>query len=216
MIDLSEEFFAGEKGVADYGCDIATKTYAERRKFGRLLKLHGSTNWIYCPGCGQLHLHGSRMAMSLVKGSDVFYQGAMLEERYGCHGSPCLACQCFVRPVMITPSHMKDYRNPHIAQVGYLAERAMREADRAIFVGYSLPHDDVDVIYLLKRGLGHLKDKQITVVEFDPQGRPQGQHEVGKRYRSLFGDGLDWRTEGFGGWLDACELEGVSPGDERM
>ncbi len=68
---------------------------------------------------------------------------------------------------MIAPTHFKDYRNPHLAQVWYEAERVLREANKVIFIGYSLPDDDVEVVYLLKRSLAHLEPECITVVEFD-------------------------------------------------
>jgi hypothetical protein len=53
-----------------------------------------------------------------------------------------------VRPVMITPTQKKDYRNPHIAQVWYRAEELLRSASEVVFVGYSMPSDDVEVVYL--------------------------------------------------------------------
>ncbi len=109
---------------------------------------------------------------------------------------------------MITPTHSKDYRNPHIAQVWYHAERALHRADRAFIIGYSLPHDDVDVTYLLKRGLAHVKPENITVVEHDPElNRPACEHPVGSRYRSLFGSRIDWQTGGFAGWLSKQSLD---------
>ena len=87
----------------------------------------------------------------------------------------------------------------------------LREADRAIIVGYSLPEDDVDVVYLLKRGLGRLNPSEITIVEYDPAHRSVREHPVGARYSSLFGDGIDWRTEGFGAWIDGYKRCGLSP-----
>ena len=42
-----------------------------------------------------------------------------------------------------SPIKRREYRNPHISQVRYEAQRVLRKADRAIFVGYSLPDDDV-------------------------------------------------------------------------
>jgi hypothetical protein len=104
---------------------------------------------------------------------------------------------------MIAPTHFKDYRNPHLAQVWYEAERALREADKVIFIGYSLPDDDVEVVYLLKRSLARLAPECITVVEYD-QANPQRtlyDHAVGRRYRTLFGDGIDWHAEGVDMWL---------------
>lgn len=69
---------------------------------------------------------------------------------------------------------------------------------------------DVEVIYLLKRGLGMpnpapLAPQQITVIEKDDQHRGLHVHPVGQRYRALFGDNIDFRTEGFSAWLAACQ-----------
>ncbi|MFN3325700.1 MAG: hypothetical protein ACK5AZ_19565 [Bryobacteraceae bacterium] len=82
----------------------------------------------------------------------------------------------------------------------------LRAAERAILIGYSLPDDDLDVIYLLRRGLGELASRapeRITVVEksTDEALRAIGQHPVGRRYRSIFGPKIDWRTDGFDGLL---------------
>ena len=112
----------------------------------------------------------------------------------------------FVEPVLITPTHLKDYRNPHVAKVWALAEQALRSAERAIIVGYSLPDDDLDVIYLLKRGLGQLAQeapRNITVVERtnDDAMRSIDKHPVGRRYRTIFGPNIDWRTDGFEGLI---------------
>ena len=186
----------------DYRCDIQTDVYRQGPgQFGTLLKLHGSLNWLYCPACHRLDIGASEQSGHSIKVLSMLYQESSLDQRYGCHGSPCRDCGAFVRPVLITPTHRKDYRNPHVAQVWYQAERTLREADRAIFIGYSLPEDDVEVVYLFKRGLAHLPPDRITVVEYDPQGRPLRDHPVGSRYRTLFGDGLEWRTDGFEGWL---------------
>ena len=106
---------------------------------------------------------------------------------------------------MITPTHLKDYRNPHIAQTWYRAERALRKAERAYIIGYSMPEDDVDVIYLLKKGLSHLPAENITVVDYDPQSRAAREHPAGSRYCTLFGDNIDWHPEGFADWLDAWQ-----------
>jgi len=89
----------------------------------------------------------------------------------------------------------------------------LREADRAIIVGYSLPEDDVNVIYLLKRGLSQLDTRMTTIVESDLKRQKIDEHPVGLRYRSLFGDGLDWRTEGLEAWLQEHTDRGLSPLD---
>ena len=139
----------------------------------------------------------------MVKTLNELYRTDRLDERYACHGSPCRDCGAHVRPVMITPTHMKDYRNPHIARVWYEAARALREADRVIFIGYSLPDDDVDVTYLFKRHVQVDDPRRITVVEYDDKLKRLSENPVGLRYRALFGDQIDWHPEGFGAWLSS-------------
>ena len=191
----------------DYGCDVATSQYRNHPKFGSLLKLHGSLNWLYCPACHRLDVGISESGRGMVKMLEElfieeFNTGGGLEDRYTCHGSPCADCGTYVRPVMITPTHMKDYRNPHISQVWYRAARRLRRADRAYIIGYSMPEDDVDVIYLLKRGLSHLQASKITVVDYDQDRRTAREHPVGSRYCTLFGEEIDWHPEGFQEWTD--------------
>jgi len=191
--------------LPDYGCDIATVRYKAQPHRGTLLKIHGSLNWSYCPSCNRLDLGVSESGRTY-KMLEELYQVNPLEPRYSCHGFPCPQCSTFVEPVLITPTQLKDYRNPHVQRVWTLAEQALRSADRAIIVGYSLPDDDLDVIYLLRRGLSQLANrapKNITVVErtSDDAMRAIGKHSVGRRYRSIFGPDIDWRTDGFEGLI---------------
>jgi hypothetical protein len=209
----------GMAALPDYGCDIATGLYRGMSKFGTLLKLHGSLNWLYCPNCHRLDIGVSPTGRRTVKVLNALYvaePGLNLQNNYGCHGNPCEECGTYVRPVLITPTHAKDYRNPHVARVWYEAARALREASRAIFIGYSMPDDDVEVIYLFKRGLAKLEPQNITVVEYAPAG-PRGidDHPVGQRYRALFGKEIDWDTNGFEAWIDGAANRGFAPPLQR-
>jgi len=208
LLGLAEH--AGLDGFADYGCDIASDFYRERPKIGQLFKLHGSLNWMYCPNCTRLDLGVSESGRSTAKVLDALWQespeAGSLEQRYTCHGSPCRTCGTYVNPMLISPSHQKDYRNPHIVEIWRRADMALRQARQLIFVGYSLPEDDIHVQYLLKRAAGHLHDGDVTVVEFDPVAkRPAAEHPVGRRYSWLFGDGIRWCPDGFQEWLQGPE-----------
>jgi len=191
-----------------YHCSISSDFYRrESSHFGTLLKLHGSINWLYCKTCHRLELGLSDSkrylkVMNRVAGPSI--QQALLTD-----GSPCPTCQSKLRPLLVAPTHLKDYRNPHLAQVWYEAERVLRDATRAIFIGYSLPEDDVEVIYLLKRSLAHLPPAKITVVEYDPAMPVATAHPVGRRYRTLFGDGIDWHPEGLDMWLPKASAAAV-------
>ena len=169
----------------DYGCDITQKNSIEGQDgdSGLLLKLHGSLNWLYCPGCHRMEVRENKVAHNVAT------------------QPPCSECGTKMQAVLITPTYFKDYRNPHIAQIWYKAQRLLRSADHVYFIGYSLPDDDVHITYLLKRSLAHLPANAMTVVEMDKCKRSLKDNPVGSRYRILFGDGIDWHPEGMEEWL---------------
>jgi hypothetical protein len=201
---------AEEVRLPDYRCHISTDFYRnEPARFGTLLKLHGSLNWLYCRTCLRLELGESaarryaRVLAQLVGSDD-------LKRFFTRDGSPCPICNTKLRPLLVAPTHLKDYRNPHVAQVWYEAEHVLREATRVIFVGYSLPDDDVEVVYLLKRSLAKPNPPQITVVEYDRDNPnlPVTEHAAGRRYRALFGDSIEWHACGLDAWQDKLQQNG--------
>ena len=190
-------------GLPNYHCGIANIPSVEQR-FGTLLKLHGSLNWLFCRTCQRLELGATASTRFL----SIFGRlaGPDLRSSFTADGAPCGVCGRPLRPLLVAPSHLKDYRNPHLSQVWYEAQRVLRQADRAIFVGYSLPDDDVEVVYLLKRGLAHIIDpKQITVIEYCEENPNIAleDHSVGRRYRALFGD-VAWNPVGLNAWLSSA------------
>lgn len=120
----------------------------------------------------------------------------------------CPTCNTRLRPLLVAPSHLKYYRNPHLSQVWYEAERVLREARRVVFVGYSLPDDDVEVVYLLKRTLARPNPPKIVVVEYDRNNPnvPITEHAAGRRYRTLFGNGIEWHACGLDDWLHKADF----------
>ena len=195
------------RGFPDYACQIDTNGYAEARRWGKLLKIHGSMNWIYCGACDRLEIgidkHGETFKIALRVAKTVVDSSHDLQEYYEKRTAACPRCNSPFRPVMITPTHLKDYRNPHISSLWYRAERELQDCTRVIFIGYSLPWDDVDVIYLLKRGLLRRNETspRITVVENARRKVRIDEHEAGRRYRAVFGRDIDWQPIGFGKWL---------------
>jgi NAD-dependent SIR2 family protein deacetylase len=202
-----------EGGLPDYRIRIGGPFAANGiDRFGTLLKLHGSLNWLYCRTCQHIQLGASESRTCLKVLARLVCGAPSLEQSYTADGSPCPLCSTpRLRPLLIAPTHLKDYRNPHLAQVWFEAERALREADRAVFIGYSLPDDDVEVVYLLKRGLAHLTPDRITVVEYDATMPPLEGHTVGRRYRTLFGDGIHWHPEGLDGWIPKAQASTAAP-----
>jgi hypothetical protein len=198
----------GDDARLDYGCDVRTEAYKRRRPYGKLLKLHGSLNWLYCPGCQALQIGMSESGRNIADSTMLraLYDFRPLDRHYLCSKSGCTVCSCQycdtpLRAVMITPSFVKDYRNPHIERVWYEAEYLLRRCRRAYVIGYSLPDDDLEVIHLLRRGLEGCDSRNITVVtNADDQA-------MRRRYVSLFGKDIDWYTRGFEEWMGTRQLD---------
>jgi kumamolisin len=206
MMFLSESRPA-DGALPAYHCAISTDFYRNQAShFGTLLKLHGSLNWLHCKSCQRLEF-GKSTSQKFLKVLNRLV-GPTLEQSFLTDGGACPTCQSKLRPLLVAPTHLKNYRNPHLSQVWYEAERVLRDTGRVIFVGYSLPEDDVEVIYLLKRSMAHLPPGQITVVEYDPTLPRLADHPVGRRYRTLFGDGIDWHPEGLDAWWPMADQAG--------
>jgi hypothetical protein len=194
-----------------YGCDIRTEAYARKARYGKLLKLHGSLNWMFCPGCQRLDIGMSASGATIADSSLLreLYNFKPLERHYLCSEDSCDECQCKfcgtpLRAVMITPSFVKDYRNPHIQRVWYEAEQLLRESTHCYIIGYSLPNDDLEVIHLLRRGVESLPPQNITVVLQDPDDSTL------RRYRSLFGPEIGFEKGGFEEWSERIASTPVS------
>jgi hypothetical protein len=181
---------SGGNTFPDYAIEVATPRWINERKWGTLLKLHGSISWLYCPNCHDLAVELAPSMRGVAPDAPVHDPGAAV---------PCARCGGRVRPVLITPTYRKDYRNPHIARIWQCAESVLRDARRIVFIGYSLPDDDVEVVYMLKRAIS--PTAQITVVEMDNQNRPMASNEVGRRYQCLFGATVEWNPNGLDAWL---------------
>lgn len=192
----------------DYGTEISTSLYGQFPKSGRLLKLHGSLNWYYCRGCSQLYV-GVAESGKFHKVLEELYVEDPLEPRYSCQGSQCRDCGDNVTPILITPSHERDYRNPRITDVWRQAEQMLANADHVIIIGYSLPGEDNYVSSLLSTHLANLPPERVTVIENDPTNATIRQNSVGKRYVRLFGDGIGWHPEGFGAWIENQKTAGM-------
>jgi hypothetical protein len=136
----------------------------------RLLKLHGSLSWRYCPRCQRLvidprnHVAGDRSE------------------------SPNCKCSYPFSELIVTPGFVREYRNVHLLTIWREALLALATADEWVFIGYSLPPDDVGIRALLLRARCIREDVEqegprrlplVTVVSGCDRER------VGARYRSI-------------------------------
>lgn len=111
----------------------------------KLLKLHGSLNWLYCNQCHQLFTAVEKDNL----GYRLVYNHA---EKVYCnrHG-----CKNLLQPIVILPSMMKNYNStmPFTPDLWRQAKTALREAEHIVIIGYSFPAADYRTKWLFRKAI---------------------------------------------------------------
>ncbi len=182
-------------GVVDYCCHISSlKEKDELIKPGlyalgkggfnmKLLKLHGSMNWLQCPKCQRLYVK--------------FY--ANNPGGFLAHNQFCRHCRnnfntendrhIKLVPNMIMPTFLKDLNNFQVKLIWQNAGIELSEASIVIFIGYSLPYADFELRQLLSRMIrSDAKIEAVLHVNDNPDIVPdEFKHmTAGFRYQSFF------------------------------
>ena len=175
-------------GVVDYCCYIssldanATRVRAGLFSLGckgynvKLLKLHGSMNWLQCPNCQRLYVKfGNKQDI--------------LE---GVGNTLCRHCErCGnsnrLRGSLVMPTFLKDLSNFQLKLVWQNAGLEIMEAERLVFIGYSLPYADFEFRQLLSRMVR--RDAGVEVVLYKGASEEDRRCYDGEveRYRQFFG-----------------------------
>ncbi len=116
-------------------------------------KLHGSFNWLLCDLCGQIYINADSSIVDL----------AFTNKK-----SPDVSCHCGhfpLRPVLVTPSFVRDVRDSNLLEIWRHSFEALRESTRWTFIGYSFPEEDIAIRSMLVRAYhGRESPPQIEVV----------------------------------------------------
>jgi hypothetical protein len=111
----------------------------------RLLKLHGSMNWLKCNRCGALLFYRGRKAVA-----ELAYQ--LMDLRQSARHLTCPICQSReLRTLLIPPLLEKELYSEESRYSWFLAERSIASADRIVVIGYSLPPTDFYSEFLLRK-----------------------------------------------------------------
>ena len=171
----------------------------------KLMKLHGSINCVICPNCNRLYvgLHAPSEWMEEYLLNKICPRCA----RTAPHSQEGKRQGPILEPLLISPTFLKELSNTHIQMVWDNAYVDLCEAQRVIFIGYSLPEADYHLRTLLKRAIRH--DAQITAVltERDAPLSDCPAHIRDKyaasRYRAFFGSEprVTVRSDGMKGYF---------------
>ena len=124
----------------------------------KILKLHGSFNWLVCPRCGRISVDFNDNIAKYVLGADRKEQSFC---KY-CSAEYELEKRPRLRSLFVAPTYLKSFQDSNIKNIWHNAFIELSEADKVVFIGYSLPNADFEFKHLLKETL---KDKcEIEVV----------------------------------------------------
>lgn len=163
----------GYDGVVDYCCYISSKDENDTtvkpglEKLGqggfnvKLLKLHGSLNWVQCPRCARLYAQFDQKEamLNFAHPSSCRHCDSNFPEENGNH---------ILSANLIMPTYLKDLSNPQYRIIWQNAGIEISEADELVFIGYSLPYADFEMRQLLSRMTR--KSAKIHVVDFRHEG----------------------------------------------
>ncbi|MET3715840.1 hypothetical protein [Pseudomonas sp. PvP001] len=175
-------------GVVDYCCYISSRDEGDTtvtpglEKLGqggfnvKLLKLHGSLNWLQCPRCARLYAKFfEKVAMHHFDFSNSCrHCDNNFPEENGRH---------LLSQNLIMPTYLKDFSNPQYRIIWQNAGIEISEADRIVFVGYSLPQADFEMRQLLSRMTR--KNAKIHVIDYLAEEK---HDSLKKHWTSFFGD----------------------------
>lgn len=142
----------------------------------KLLKLHGSVNWLHCPNCGLLFTSvGDTAASKYTLASKLKCKNNSCIRRYSGSNSGLPVLEHF----FVTPTFLKVFDNVHLKTIWHNAYHELSEASEVVFIGYSFPEADYHLRALLKRSLKPFI--KISVV------LKSGDSKKMQRYHDFFG-----------------------------
>lgn len=182
---------SNDLGVVDYCCYISSYDKNDETvkpgleilgKGGynvKLLKLHGSLNWLQCPRCQRIYVKfNQKIAMnpfSTVNKPSCLH----CDKNFGKYKSHLLNAN------LIMPTFLKDLSNPQYKIIWQNAGIELSEAKKIVFIGYSLPQADFEMRQLLSRMVD--KDTEIEVVNWKNPNKPEIYDNLVSGFKQFFG-----------------------------
>ncbi len=165
----------------------------------KIIKIHGSVNWGYCPSCREAFLINDP-------------EPGIFHEPSTQHQCRIPGCQQYIRRLFTTPAemfmarlNMEPYKREVFEHLWQNAEQAILDADNLIFIGYSLPPEDRHVRMWLAKAKA--LTRRMTNVIVVSNGR-----DVARRYESVFGGDMHFFDRGLLSFIEENPLSsGIWP-----
>jgi hypothetical protein len=152
----------------------------------RLIKMHGSANWLYCDCCRRLFWFPPKesleIAEQILKAKE--WQDRKIQPETFRTQWSCTHCKDVTLGTRLaTFTYLKALDFPMFQRSWFAAERLLRKARRWIFIGYSLPAADYEFKYLLKR-VQLSRGRKLEVILITRGSNPE---QTFSNYQRFFG-----------------------------
>jgi len=180
-----------------------------------IIKIHGSTNWVYCDSCRRFFT-GKIASSALNKKTfletmdfEIFNSDKKIVKSLGLYRKDrrCPYCKNTMAGRVATFSYRKGFSIAQFQSIWERAHAALREADQWLIIGYSMPEADFEFLHLLKSAeLGRKSPRRLSIKVIT-----KGNIETAQRYRGFFNikrlqineGGLEkWVEEDLGDFID--------------
>jgi len=177
----------------------------------KLLKLHGSLNWLLCPTCARLYVSSTHdiglrgLVKSGLEPPRRRYCPECLRIAGGTDRAPIM------REVLVTPTMLKWLDMVHLRMIWYNALIEIAEAKRVIFAGYSAPLADFELRYMLAKAFSVRKSRPKVLVvtrnrrvsdDVDERVKQKELRELRRNYQGLLGADMELETWGIDGLVE--------------
>jgi hypothetical protein len=193
-----------------YDWNNPTSDYDHHKKAISVLKIHGSVNWVYCDNCKSLfydltqNLHLKTKA-GLYKEDFYLFDKEFTDKEFDAamESAPddrvCKFCGETVSSHIATFSFRKSFRTHAYPAIWYKAERVLSDADKWVFIGYSLPDADFEFKHMLKTAQYRMSHKMLAKA-IDVVIRPS--EIIAQRFQTFFGcDNVRIFADGLEGYV---------------
>lgn len=129
----------------------------------KILKLHGSFNWLVCPRCGRISIDFEDNIAKYILGADRKEQSFC---KY-CSTDYELESRPMLRSLFVSPTYLKSFQDSNIKNIWHNAFIELSEADKVVFIGYSLPDADFEFKHLLKETITDQCEIEVVLTQND-------------------------------------------------
>lgn len=168
----------------ELGDDQPNRIYPREGVFNyKILKLHGSLNWLKCPSCNKLFINP--LVKIAIKDQTLSYDCRFCKKNHRIAKTEAKGYN--LEPHIVYPTFLKDLNSIHLRSIWEKSADVLIKTKRLIFIGYSFPQADYEIRQLLARRVPDDCEIICVLKGSKPQKDDNYWQTPQARYETFFG-----------------------------